>query len=67
MVPPSVCPELYAVIVSPLSGGENGDASGWCGCEYLSGVISEKYRAMSSGVGDCRSRFWAATVAGDCA
>jgi hypothetical protein len=34
-----------------LSGGEKGDGNGWCGWEYFSGWISEKYRAISSGVG----------------
>jgi hypothetical protein len=43
---------LYAVIVSPLSGGENGEGRGWWGCEYFSGWMREKYRAISSVVGD---------------
>jgi hypothetical protein len=51
IVPPRVCPALYAVIVNPDSEGEKGEGIGWCGCEYLSGLMSEKYDAISSAVG----------------
>lgn len=63
IVPPRVWPELYAVMVRPLRGGEKGEGSGWCGCEYLRGWMREKYRAMSSGVGDSRRRSCAAVAA----
>ena len=40
-------------MVKPFSGGEKGDGSGWCGCEYLRGFIREKYADISSKVGGC--------------
>lgn len=40
--------------VSPFRGGENGEDCGWCGWEYFSGFIREKYLAISSAVGGCR-------------
>lgn len=49
-------------MVSPLRGGVPGVGSGWWGCEYLSGCMSEKYRASSSDVGACRSSFCAAVA-----
>lgn len=48
------------MIVNPFKGGENGEGRGSRGCEYLSAWTREKYRAISSGVGDCRSRLCAA-------
>ena len=38
----------------PFRGGENGEDSGWCGCEYFNGFIREKYLAISSAVGGWR-------------
>jgi hypothetical protein len=36
IVPPNVRPALYAVMVSPFSGGENDEGVGSYGCEYFS-------------------------------
>jgi hypothetical protein len=55
--PPSVCPARYAVMVRSLSGGECGDDLGWCGCEYLRGLMRAKYSPISCAVGACRRIF----------
>jgi len=57
IVPPRVCPELYAVTVNPSNGAENAEAVGWWGCEYLRGVIKEKNLVISAAEGGCLRMF----------